>query len=343
VITSKIKRAYAIFVRFSFMENMNMSGTVVALVSGEALANGHGPTIFDQKLNTKDLADGLAPLLTPKIKLAVLHGNKPQVGFVLFRSEVASHALHTVPLDVCGADTQGATGYMISQALRNTLGQQQIDRRVVCVLTQTLVESGNLDQAPLKAIGPWFDRDKAEQYRLARRWKIVEEPGRGYRRGVPSLPPLEIFEMAEIKSLVETGSIVVAAGGGGIPVVRNSQGMIEGIEAVVDTEQVARMVAQSVQANVLLMIVDRDDKFIRSGLVMDRLNMISLDKLDEILREETIQSGTVQSALRSASDFLHGGGEQVMISSLANLPKNLANRRGLRIGSTRPSVSLFEV
>jgi carbamate kinase len=319
-----------------------MSGTVVALVSGEALADGRGATISDQKINAKELADGLLPLLNPGIKLAVLHGNKPQVGFVLFRSEVASHALHAIPLDVCGADTQGATGYMISQALRNTLNQHKIDRRVVCVLTQTLVESGDFDRAPLKAIGPWFDRDKAEQYRQARKWKIVEEPGRGYRRGVPSLPPLEIFEMAEIKSLVNAGKIVIAAGGGGIPVSRNSQGILEGIEAVIDTEQVACMVAQEVKANVLLMIVDRDDKFIRSGLVMDRLNLISLSKLDEILGQETFQSGTVQSALRGASEFLHGGGEQVMITSLANLPKNLANKRGLRIGSPQPSIKLFE-
>ncbi|OGO34341.1 MAG: hypothetical protein A2W35_19525 [Chloroflexi bacterium RBG_16_57_11] len=319
-----------------------MSGTVVALISGEALANGHGPTISDQKLNAKELADGLSPILTPEIKLAVLHGNKPQVGFVLFRSEVASHALHAIPLDVCGADTQGATGYMISQALRNTLSQHHIDRRVVCVLTQTLVESGNLDQAPLKAIGPWFDRDKADQYRQARKWNIVEEPGRGYRRGVPSLPPLEIFEMAEIKSLVEAGNIVIAAGGGGIPVSRNPLGYLEGIEAVIDTEQVARMVAQEVKANVLLMIVDRDDKFIRSGLVMDRLNLISLSELDDNLRKVTFQSGTVQGALRSASEFLHSGGEQVMITSLANLTKNLANKRGLRIGSARPSIRQFE-
>ncbi len=320
-----------------------MSGTVVALVSGEALANGHGPTISDQKLNARELAEGLSPLLSPEIKLAVLHGNKPQVGFVLFRSEVASHALHTVPLDVCGADTQGATGYMISQALRNTLRQYQVDRKVVCILTQTVVEAGNLEQAPLKAIGPWFDRDKAEQYRQARKWKIVEEAGRGYRRGVPSLPPLEILEMDEIKALVDSGNIVIAAGGGGIPVTRNIQGVMEGIEAVIDTEQVACMVAQKVRANVLLMIVDRNDKFIRSGLIMDKLNVISLSDLDEILHRETIHSGTVQNALRAASEFLHSGGEQVMISSLSRLPDNLAGKRGLRIGSRHPGVELFKV
>ncbi len=320
-----------------------MSGTVVALVNGEALAGGHGSTIAEQKANARELADGLSPLLSAEIKLAVLHGNKPQVGFVLFRSEVASHALHAVPLDVCGADTQGATGYMISQALRNTLAHHQVDRQVVCLLTQTLIEAGSLDQAPLKAIGPWFDRDKAEQYRQSRKWKIVEEPGRGYRRAVPSLPPIKIFEMDAIKSLVDTGNIVIAAGGGGIPVKYSPQGALEGIEAVIDTEQVACMVAQEVNANILMMIVDRDDKFIRTGLVMDRPNVISLEKLDEILEQETIHSSTVQSSLRSASEFLHSGGEQVMISSLAKLPGNLANKSGLRIGSPRPSIELFGV
>ena len=320
-----------------------MSGTVVALVSGEALADGRGPAISDQKVNARELAAGLSSLLPPDIKLAVLHGNKPQVGFVLFRSEVASHALHTVPLDVCGADTQGATGYMLSQALRNRLQVSGIDRRVICVLTQTLVEAGKLDQAPLRAIGPWFDRDKADQYRQTRKWTIVEEPGQGYRRGVPSLPPLEILEMNEIKALVAEGHIVIAAGGGGIPVVRNPDDTLEGIEAVIETEKVACMVAQKVNANILLIIIDRDDKFIRSGLVMDRLNMISLSKLDEILRQETIRSSTVQNTLRSASEFLHSGGEQVMITSLANLANNLANRRGLRIGSPHPSIQQFEV
>jgi len=320
-----------------------MSGTVVTLISGEALVNGHGSTILDQKINAQEFADGLSPLLMPGIKVAVLHGNKPQVGFVLFRSEVASHALHPVPLDVCGADTQGATGYMISQALWNTLGRQKIDRRVVCILTQTRIEGGNLDQAPLKAIGPWFDRDKAEQYRETRKWNLIEEPGRGYRRAVPSLPPLEIFEMTEIKALVNAGNIVIAAGGGGIPVYRDSQGVLRGIEAVIDTEQVACMVARELDANVLLRIVDREDKFYRAGLVMDGSNIISLEKLDAILKQNAIESSSVQSTLESASEFLHNGGEQVMITSLSRLSSNLSSKRGLRIGSAHSSIDLFSV
>jgi carbamate kinase len=153
--------------------------------------------------------------------------------------------------------------------------------------------------------------------------------------------------MADIKSLVNAGNIVIAAGGGGIPVYRDSQGVLKGIEAVIDTEQVACMVARELDANVLLRIVDREDKFYRAGLVMDGSNVISLDKLDTILQqnriENAIESGSVQSTLESASEFLHNGGEQVMITSLARLSGNLSSKRGLRIGSARSSIDLFSV
>jgi len=320
-----------------------MDGTVVVLVSGEALADGHGSTIKDQRLNAKVLAEGLYPILNSETKLAILHGNKPQVGFVLFRSEVASHALHPIPLDVCGADTQGATGYMISQALMNVLEQHQIRRQVMSVFTQTLVETENLDQASLMAIGPWFDREKAEQYRQARSWKIVEEPGRGYRRGVPSLRPKKILEMDGIQKLVEAGDIVIAAGGGGIPVMRNPQGNLEGIEVVIETEQVACMLAHQLKSNVLVLIIDRDDKFILSGLITDSMNTLTVEELDQVLIRESIRSNTVRRSLRAAAEFLHSGGEQVMITSLSHLPDYLLSKRGLRIGARQPSIKLFQI
>ncbi len=320
-----------------------MDGTVVVLVSGEALADGRGSTIKDQRLNARILAEGLAPILESGAKLAILHGNKPQVGFVLFRSEVASHALHPIPLDVCGADTQGATGYMISQALTNILEQHHFQRKVMSIFTQTLVETENLDQASLMAIGPWFDRDKAEQYRLSRNWRIVEEPGRGYRRGVPSLPPKKILEMEGIQKLVESGDIVIAAGGGGIPVMRNAQGDLEGIEVVIETEQVACMLAQELKANVLVLITDREDKFILERLITDGINAITIEELDAVLARETIRSKTVRRALIAAAEFLRNGGEQVMITSLSHLGDYLQNKRGLRIGSRQPSISLFQI
>jgi carbamate kinase len=320
-----------------------MRGTVVVLVNGEVLANGQGSKISDQRLNAKALAENLAPIFASDLKIALLHGNKPQVGFVLFRSELSSHVLHSIPLDVCGADTQGATGYILSQAIMNVLNNNGIRRHVMNVMTQTLVDGSlPLESVPVKTIGPWFDRDKADHYRQARGWKMVEEPGRGYRRAVPSFPAKEILEIEGIQQLTDLGDIVIAGGGGGIPVVQNAAGDLEGVEAVVDTEQVACLVAQHLKANILLLVIESDTKYILSGLRTEMANHLKLDELDQILAGDNIQSTSVLGTLKAASQFLHSGGEQVVITTLRKLPDMLAKQNGLRIGSLTPSIELFQ-
>ena len=316
-----------------------MSDTIVVLINGEVLANGAGSKIIDQRLNAKILAEGLKPILVSDMKVAVMHGNKPQVGFVLFRSELASHILHTIPLDVCGADTQGATGYMLSQAIMNVLNHQRSRRSVMCMITQALVDSSSLDaETQMRAIGPWFDREKAELYRQTRNWMIAEEPGRGYRRAVPTLPPVEILEFDGIRSLVESGNIVIAGGGGGVPVARNAHGDLEGLEVVVETEQLACMMALKLEAKTLLMIVERDDKFLLSGLSAEGSVHMSLEQLDDFIanRVPYINSKSVQGKLRAASDFLHNGGKQVVVTTLRKLPDAIANQNGLWFGSHEP-------
>ena len=319
-----------------------MKDTLVILVNDEVLANGRGSTIQDQFRNAKILAEGLLPILSSNLKISILHGNKPQVGFVLFRSELASHVLHPIPLDVCGADTQGATGYMMTQALLNVVSSHSIDRQVMSILTQTVVDSNDpLFHQPTKAIGPRFDRDKADQYRQTRGWQIIEEPGLGYRRAVPAPPPLEIIGLAGIKQLVESGIIVVAAGGGGIPVIRNEKGYLEGVEAVVDTDRVAYMFASELKAKVLLMIIEKDDKFIKSRLRTEANTRLTVQAAEEILAGKTVNSNMVQSKLKAAVDFLRNGGQQVIITTLRRLPLTLAGKSGLRIGEVDPSTELF--
>jgi carbamate kinase len=198
-----------------------------------------------------------------------------------------------------------------------------------------------LESVPVKTIGPWFDRDKAEVYRQTRGWNMIEEPGRGYRRAVPSFPAREILEIEFIRQLAESGEIVIACGGGGTPVIRNSQGDLEGIESVVDTDQVAFLVAQQLKANILLMVIENDTKFILSGLSTETTNHLAISELDQILGRETIQSTTVMSKLKAASLFLHSGGEQVIITTLRKLPETLAGQNGLRVGSTASSIELF--
>lgn len=318
-----------------------MSDTVVVVVNGEVLANGQGSRIADQRSNAKELAKSLLPLIKSKLRIVIMHGNKPQVGFVLFRSELASHVLHTIPLDVCGADTQGATGYMLSQAFMNVLSQNQIQRQVMCVLTQTLVDTSQPSEGvPLSAIGPWFDRDKAEQYRQTRGWTMIEDPGRGYRRAVPSYPAQMILEIEGIQQLVEQGKIVIAGGGGGIPIVRNQHGGYDGIEAVIETEQIACLLAEQLKAKVLLSIIERDNKFILSGLSTEVRTHLSLNELDDNLAHEPVRSKSVQRILRAASIFLHGGGEQVVVTTLRKLADTLNNQSGLWIGTPDPDFDL---
>jgi carbamate kinase len=321
-----------------------MGGTIVVLVNGEVLADGHGARISDQRANAAALAEGLLPLFAHDLQVVVLHGNKPQVGFVLFRSELASHALHSVPLDVCGADTQGATGYILSQAFQNILKQNAVRRQVVSVVTQTLVDADfSAPDVPVKAIGPRYDREKAEQFRQGRGWTMLEEPGRGYRRAVPLFSAREILEMESIKQLVASGDIVIAGGGGGIPVIRNRQGEYEGIEAVVSTEQVAQIFAKNLAANILLMVIENDEKFILSGLTTEGTSHLDLDDLRAILQQAKFQSSGVLAKLQAACQFLEEGGEQVVITTLRKLPDVFAKHNGLRIGSLSPSVQTFQV
>lgn len=321
-----------------------MSGSVLVLVNGEVLANGHGSGIANQRQNTREFAQGLLPLFATDARVVVLHGNKPQVGFVLFRSELASHVLHTIPLDVCGADTQGATGYMLAQAFMNVLRDQKIQRKVMCILTQTLVDTNVPGESlPLRAIGPWFDREKAEHYRQVRRWSILEEPGRGYRRAVPSYPVKQILEIETIKDLVAAGNIVIAGGGGGIPVIQNAQGEYEGIEAVVESEQLVPIMAQQVQANVLVLVIGSDSKFILSGLSIEGNSHLALDTLERLLEDPSVHSKTVQRVLKAASQFLRQGGEQVVITTLRSLSDAFTHGKGLRIGSLEPSIELFRL
>ncbi len=310
-----------------------MKKAIVVLVNGEVLSDKFSSTIDSQRDKAHELAKCLLPIFKSNLQAAILHGNKPQVGFVLYRSELASHLLHSVPLDVCGADTQGATGYMLVQALHNVLVEHQMQRPVISIVTQTVVDAEDpLFHQATKAIGPYFDRDKAEQHRQNRGWHMLLEPGRGYQRAVSAPTPLEIVEMESIKQLVASGVIVVAGGGGGIPVVRSADGSLQGVEAVVDTDRVSCMMAGQLHAPVLLMIIDRDEKFAMMGLTTEQHTCLATPELEALLRQDAFTSQMVKSKLEAAADFLHGDGQQVIITTLRRAPAALQGKAGLHIG-----------
>lgn len=318
-----------------------MNKGVVILVNGEVLADRNDRTIASQRDNARILANGLAPILASDLRVAIMHGNKPQVGFVLQRSELASHALHPIPLDVCGADTQGATGYMLAQAIRNVLIERQVKRQVMSIVTQTLVDDEDpFFNEPTKAIGPYFDRNMAEQHRQTRGWDMILEPGRGYRRAVPAPAPLEIVEMEGIAQLVASNTIVIAGGGGGIPVIRTAGGQLRGVEAVVDTDRVASIMANNLHASVMLMVIERNDKFALSRLNTEQAHHLTLDELNDFLATEALDSNMVRAKLQAAASFLQDGGEQVIITTLRKLPLALMDKGGLRIGARKTPIAI---
>lgn len=319
-----------------------MKKAIVILVNGEVLSDKVSSTIDSQRDKAHELAAALLPIFKSDLRVAILHGNKPQVGFVLYRSELASHILHSVPLDVCGADTQGATGYMLVQALHNVLREHDLQRPVMSIITQTIVDADDpqIDQ-PTKAIGPYFDRDKAEQHRQSRGWHMILEPGRGYRRAVSSPKPIEIVEMEGIKQLVANDTIVIAAGGGGIPVVRTGSGSLRGVEAVVDTDCVSCIMAGALHASTLLMVIDRDDKFAMMGLSTEHSVYLSRADLNTFLSSASFESQSVEAKLQATARFLNDGGEQVIITTLRRLPATLAGKAGLHIGAAQPAMARF--
>lgn len=309
-----------------------MAETTIILVNGEVLAGMPSPNIDIQKENAIRLAEGLAALLNGPDNLFIMHGNKPQIGAVLYRAEIASSILYPIPLDVCGADTQGATGYMLTQAIKNTFTRSDVKRPVVSITTQTLVDTNITNEhSREKAIGPWFDRGKAELYQQTRGWNIIEDPGCGYRRSVPSFRAVEVVEKDVICELVSRGVVVVAAGGGGIPVAPNNQGDLSGIEAVVDTEEVACKMALELKAKMLLMVVENDNKFVRSGLSLESKTVLSLADLEKIITGNDFDSYTVSTKLKAAVDFLKGGGKRVVITTLRKLQDTLSGKNGFWI------------
>ena len=319
-----------------------MSETIVILVNGEVLAGTKQSTIDIQKKKATLLAEGLLPILMSDFNVTLMHGNKPQVGYVLFRSEAASHVLHRIPLDICGADTQGATGYMVSQALMNTLRKNGSKRSVMAVITQTVVDKNSQDYENYsRQIGPWLDRDQAEQRRQLYNWNLIQKPGYGFRRVVPSPPPLEILELDGIKQLSDTGTIVVAAGGGGVPVVQTDNGSYLGLEVVVDTDHVASILANKIKAKMMLMVIEDDEKFLESGLDSLKYQTISKEDFRSISENLRTDSDSVLRKVRSIDHYLMNGGELVIITTIRNLKSTLTKKSGLWIGKEEMADNIF--
>lgn len=273
----------------------------------------------------------IASMIKGGWRVVITHGNGPQVGYILRRAELAAHEVHTVPLDIIGADTQGSIGYMVQQALRNSLRSMGIAMNVISLVTQTLVDKHDPAFArPSKPIGGFLTEPDARKFE-AEGWNVVEDSGRGWRRVVASPQPLEIVELDAIKMALQNDYIVVAVGGGGIPVVRNDNGELRGVYAVIDKDRASSLLATGIGAD-LFVISTGVEKVALNFNKPDQqmLDRVTLKEARRYMQEGHFGAGSMLPKIEAVVRFLEHGGPQALITDPQNIERALRGETGTR-------------
>ena len=311
-----------------------MPKLVIAIGGNSLIPDGDHQTVQDQYLAAAETDDHIASLVEQGWDVAISHGNGPQVGFILRRSELASSELHEIPLDYCGADTQGAIGYMLQQNLVNDFRQRGIQKSVATVVTQVEVDSADpAFAAPSKPIGSFMGEEEAKRRRDNEGWDIKEDAGRGWRRVVASPAPKRIVELEVIKQLLDAGVVTIAVGGGGIPVVANEDGDLEGIAAVIDKDLASALLASQVDADLLLISTAVEQVALNFGTPEQRwVDEFTLAEVKQYLEEGGhFAEGSMAPKMRAVVQFLEAGGKEALITNPENLERAMAGETGTRI------------
>lgn len=311
-----------------------MPKLVIAIGGNSLIPDKDHKSVQDQYAAAAATDEHIAGLIEQGWDVAISHGNGPQVGFILRRSELASNELHEIPLDYCGADTQGAIGYMLQQNLINDFRQRGIDKNVVTIVTQVEVDRNDpAFQNPSKPIGSFMDEDEAKRRRDEEGWDIKEDAGRGWRRVVASPQPKRIVELDVIKSLLDAGVVTIAVGGGGIPVITNEAGDLEGIAAVIDKDLASALLASKVDADMLLISTAVEKVALNFGTPEQRwIDQFTLDEVKQYLAEGGhFAEGSMAPKMRAVVQFLEAGGKEALITNPDNLERAVAGETGTRI------------
>jgi carbamate kinase len=307
---------------------------VIAIGGNSLIPDEQHMTVQDQYLAAAETDDHIANLVEQGWEVAISHGNGPQVGFILRRSELASSELHEIPLDYCGADTQGAIGYMLQQNLVNDFRQKGLDVSVATIVTQVEVDADDPAFAnPSKPIGSFMDEAQAMRRHDLEGWDVREDAGRGWRRVVASPKPKRIVEIDVIRQLLDAGVVTIAVGGGGIPVVADENGDLSGIAAVIDKDLASALLASEVGADLLLISTAVEKVALGYGTPEQRwVDRMTLEEAKQYLAEGIhFAEGSMAPKMRAVVQFLESGGTEALITNPENLERALAGETGTRI------------
>lgn len=305
---------------------------LIAVGGNSLIRAGEKGTTAEQLANARRTAAAIVGLIRDGYHLVVTHGNGPQVGAQLLRSERAADQVPGQPLDVCGAASQGEIGYLLSQSLQDELAAAGEHVPVVSLVTQSIVSATDpAMKHPTKPIGPFYSRAHAEERKRLLDWEIVEDAARGYRRVVPSPEPVEIVELDVIRSLVSQGVLVVACGGGGIPVVREN-GNLHGVEAVIDKDRASALLASQLGVDVFAISTDTDYVYLDYKKPTQKpLTRVTASDLQQHYSAGHFPPGNMGPKVESALHFLQAGGKEVVITSYEHLREAVAGRAGTHV------------
>ncbi len=308
--------------------------TVIALGGNAILQPGQKGTFEEQMANVETTCRQLTQMvLSGQYKVVITHGNGPQVGNILLQNETAKDVAAPMPLYVCGAESQGLIGYMIQQSLHNLLQDAgKGDIPVATVVTQVVVDKNDpAFQNPSKPVGPFYSEEEAKRLAAEKGYHIKEDAGRGWRRVVPSPDPIEIFEKEAIRQLIAARSIVIASGGGGIPVVKDD-GKLQGVDAVIDKDLAGERLAVDVEAKIFLILTDVDQVKLNYKTPQEKgISRMTVAEAKRYRDEGHFAKGSMEPKVRAAIRFIEAGGERAIITSLNKAMDALAGNAGTTI------------
>jgi len=290
----------------------------------------------EQVKNAQKAARLMIHVVKKGYDLIIVHGNGPQVGNLLMQMEEAINKIPPFSLEICDAMTEGSMGYMLERAIINELRKYSLDREVATLITQVVVDKEDTAfDNPTKPIGPFYTKYRAQMLARQKKWNMIEDAGRGYRKVVPSPRPIDIVPKRVIQDLVHSGKIVITAGGGGIPIIIDGNGLFQGVEAVIDKDHAASLIASEGKADLFIILTNVDRVYLNYGKPDEKpIDGMSVNQAQTYLDQGQFPPGSMGPKIQAAIDYIHHGGKEVLITSANHLKAALLNRSGTKIRET---------
>ncbi|MFW6128785.1 MAG: carbamate kinase [Candidatus Aminicenantaceae bacterium] len=312
---------------------MNRKIALIAFGGNAILPKGQRGLQSEQMKNASKAAKLMIHIVKKGYELIIVHGNGPQVGNLLIQMEESINKVPPFTLETCDAMTEGSMGFMLEKAIINELRKESLDKEVATLITQVIVDrEDSAFENPTKPVGPFYSKYRAQMLTREKKWKMIEDSGRGYRKVVPSPKPIDIVPKRIIRELINSGKIIITAGGGGIPVIINNRGLFEGVEAVIDKDFASSLIASEVMADLFIILTNVDRVYLNFGTPEEKpLSEMTVEEAEEYFKQGHFPPGSMGPKIKASINYINKGGKEVLITSSNYLKSALINRSGTKI------------